>query len=621
MIIIYFLVAFIATAYGAVITSPNNIICFPERDYCSLEGFTNLVGQRVLVEVNRNGVIIGSASGAITGNIVALDINHPGGICWGDGTTLKVTPDIQPGDLVSVKSGALLLGDMTVSNGYIRTYSLSGTTLTISGYVDVSVISSNIEIRIVNTLLLNTIVAKKQINAILGPLVANVGYSSGLEITGTTFTATFVFTSQDVANIAGSGVGYAMSMWQENAPNGARQGLTIHEHGATGGPFSVACPLGPSSLTSPIVHAMAISNNLIKWAPVQDIVGGPVTSGYSVNLLRGNQVYGYRLLKTDNQINFNLVPIISGDIIEIRTMSGTKMSDSYRLTYQPTTLVPTITSIPVNNPNTDVSTEMIVLTSNTGQIIYTLDGSPVLDINNQISPSALLYYAPIRVTQALTLKAMSFDNTGSFSQELIGKYVPQQIPLPQAIALAPTAVVVNGGITLSWTKPADNSITGFGVDIFTSTGVKIGTTRTTTTTTMIITNLTPGLSYQFSVMSQNVAGFSSPSPKTGTIVFPSPVDTITITSAKYVANKQFKISGTGSIAATAMVYSVNVNGGLGTPIFNRGTTSVISAPIACAAGVCTFNIDIRNGAVPLTRPSSIYIVSTKGGVAGPFVVA
>lgn len=607
--------------FTAVILPPNNIICFPERDFCNFENFIDKTGQTLLIEVNRNGAIVGSATGVVSGDIVAFEINHPGGRCWGDGTNLKVTPDIQAGDLITVKSGALLLGDSTIQDGYISTYDLVGTTLTIKGFVASTVVPSNIEVRVVNPLLLGTTVQKRQVNAAFGPLTPNVGYSSGLEVVGTTFIATFTFNTQEAADIAGSGEAYSMRMWQQTAPNGARQGLTISEYGEVGGPFGALCPAGPQNLGSPLVHAVAISGNLIKWSPGQDIIGAPATTGFSFNLLRGNQVYGYRVPKTDNQLAFDLTPLAGGDIIELRSMIGTKMSDSFLMTYQPQDIVPTIASLPVNDPVTEVQTELVILQSNTNQIVYTLDGSAVLDANNKISPSAILYYTPIHVTNSFTLKAVSFDHAGKFSPELIGKFSPPAVVLPQAITVAPTTVVENGGVTVSWVKTNDPSINGFGVEIFTPDGIKVGATRVVTDTSLVIKDLIPGTSYQFSVMTQSIGGSSVASPKTASVIFPLPTDIIAITSAKWVSRKSFRVTGTGNVAATATLYSTNVDGTIGSIIFNRGTTTPISAPIVCAGNVCTFTMDVRNAAVPITNPGRVFVKSSRGGVSGPFVVA
>ena len=214
---------------------------------------------------------------------------------------------------------------------------------------------------------------------------------------------------------------------------------------------------------------------------------------------------------------------------------------------------------------------------------------------------------------------MSFDRAGKFSPELTGKFAPPTAILPQPITVAPTTVVENGGFTVSWTKPNDQSISGFGVEIFTLDGTKVGVTRVVTNTFLIIKDLVPGTSYQFSVMTQNVGAFSVASPKTAPIVFPSPTDIIAITSARYTVNKRFRITGTGNVEATVTLYSANEDKSIGSVIFNRGTTVPISAQVICTA-TCTFTIDVRNGNVPLVRPSEIYVRSSKGGISGPFTV-
>ena len=610
---------FFNTVFSALVTSPNNIICFLERDFCTIENFIDQTGKNLLVEVNRNGEVVGSAIGTVSGNIDAFEINHPGALCWGDGTTLKVTPNIQGGDIITIKSGALLLGDMTMSNGYITSYSLTSTTLVITGFVASTVIPGNIEVRVVNPLLLGTPVQKRQINAVTGPLTPDVGFSSGLEIIGTTFKATFAFDNQQIADIAGSGEGMSLRMWQETAPDGARQGLTISEYGEIGGPWSSLCPPGPQNLESPFANAIAVFGNLIKWSPGQEIISAPATTGFSVNVLRGNQVYGYRTPKTDTQVTFDLTPLATGDIIEIRSMIGTKMSDAFSITYQHQDIIPTIVSLPTNNAVTEVQTELVMLDSNTNQIAYTVDGSSVLDSVNKISPSAILYYKPIQVTGPFTLRAVSFDNIGKFSPELTGKFAPPTAILPQPITVAPATMIVDGGITISWTKPNDPTINGFGLEIFTTDGVKVGITCSVSATSITVTDLVPGTSYQFSVMSQSVAGFSAPSPKTATVIFPQPTDTITILTARYTANQRFRITGTGNVVATITLYSANADGSIGGIIFNRGTVIPISAPVVCTA-TCTFTIDVRNRAVPLTISSSIYVQSSKGGISGPFTV-
>src|SRR5919108_886657 len=92
--------AIVATA--AVPAFPDNIVVFPDRDFISVEGYQNHVGETALVELTRAGKVIGSAKGVVEAGDVAFEINHPGGYCWGNGTDLQVTPDIRPGDKATI---------------------------------------------------------------------------------------------------------------------------------------------------------------------------------------------------------------------------------------------------------------------------------------------------------------------------------------------------------------------------------------------------------------------------------------------------------------------------------------------------------------------------------------
>jgi Chitobiase/beta-hexosaminidase C-terminal domain len=81
-------------------TLPHSIISFPERDFVSAEGYEE--GVPVLVEVLRNGSIIGTSTEVMPGDDPTapgfdgiVEVNHPGGGCW-----VGSTPDIRPGDEV-----------------------------------------------------------------------------------------------------------------------------------------------------------------------------------------------------------------------------------------------------------------------------------------------------------------------------------------------------------------------------------------------------------------------------------------------------------------------------------------------------------------------------------------
>jgi chitobiase/beta-hexosaminidase-like protein len=72
---------------------PHSIISFPQRDFVSAEGYEE--GVPVIVEVLRNGSIIGTSTEVTPLADGLVEVNHPGGGCW-----VGSTPDIRPGDEV-----------------------------------------------------------------------------------------------------------------------------------------------------------------------------------------------------------------------------------------------------------------------------------------------------------------------------------------------------------------------------------------------------------------------------------------------------------------------------------------------------------------------------------------
>ena len=87
-------------AAAAVPTFPDNLLVFPNRDFITVEGYAEHKGETGTITVRRpslGGQVVGSAQGVVSGGDVAFEVNHPGGVCWGNGTGLKVTPDILPG--------------------------------------------------------------------------------------------------------------------------------------------------------------------------------------------------------------------------------------------------------------------------------------------------------------------------------------------------------------------------------------------------------------------------------------------------------------------------------------------------------------------------------------------
>src|SRR3712207_6415007 len=93
----------LSTVANAAVTVGSNISVFPDRDMVGAMGYE--VGEQLLIEVLRNGVVVGTTQGAAmeTDEGPGIEVNHgPEGTplpgeCWNG-----FTPDIIGGDLVRV---------------------------------------------------------------------------------------------------------------------------------------------------------------------------------------------------------------------------------------------------------------------------------------------------------------------------------------------------------------------------------------------------------------------------------------------------------------------------------------------------------------------------------------
>src|SRR4051794_29270394 len=64
-------------AAAAVPSFPDNVVVFPDRDFVTIEGYQDHIGETATVEVKRAGQVVGSAKGVVEAGDVAFEINHP----------------------------------------------------------------------------------------------------------------------------------------------------------------------------------------------------------------------------------------------------------------------------------------------------------------------------------------------------------------------------------------------------------------------------------------------------------------------------------------------------------------------------------------------------------------
>jgi len=155
----------------------------------------------------------------------------------------------------------------------------------------------------------------------------------------------------------------------------------------------------------------------------------------------------------------------------------------------------------------------------TGYMIFASDTSGVYETETGTVTGSVYTYTVTGLTNGTTyyfaVKSMKSDVESEFSNELSA--VPYTVPgAPTNV----TAVAGNGQVTVTFTAPSDNGgseITGYEVTV--TPGGKV---VTGTSTTIVVTGLTNGVSYTFTVKAVNKAGSSDSSDPSNAVVPSAP---------------------------------------------------------------------------------------------------
>jgi hypothetical protein len=577
-----------SSASAAVPSFPDNVVVFPNRDFVTIEGYQDHIGETATIEVKRPGVgIVGSAQGVVEEGDVAFEINHPGGYCWGAGTGLNITPDIQPGDAVSIRFGNTEAGETIAQDAFvdadaaITTTTLNGDTVLVKGHIGADVIKDNTEQRIVEPALTDTDVARRDVRAVPGPLTRapKGGYSSMLEFDDEkrTFLATYIFDDPNTAEIAANaGLGERLLSWQLTDADANRQGLTIAEFGEPGGPGMGGCPNGPLQSGPPAptnISAAKVSGGDIKvnWTPAQAIPGTPAITGYRVTALaqtstNNQQVEIGRRITGQGATGTTITGLASGETYDIEVVSMSSVGQTFPAAHAiPETdgTAPTVASSP--NGGTFAVAQNVTLTTNdpVADIYFTTDGSDPVQVDSP-SPLATLYTAPIAILETTTLRFAAIDPSGNVSDVGERTFTITNQPTPDAPTFG-TPVIGNGQITLSWTSN-DPSVDMYGVHVYDADGGDIGGVRETTSTSLTVDSLTEAVPYFFTVQARNGNGYGPESAKLGPL---SPQGSVVANAGPdqsgVARNSTVTLNGSGSSAGATYQWT-QLATGTGNPI-------------------------------------------------------
>ena len=634
----------VLVATAATPEFPNNLVVFPDRDFLAVEGYQDRVGQEALIEVTRGGEVVGSAKATIAEGDPAIEVNHPGGACWGAGTDLNVTPDIRAGDKVSITFPDEFVEDTIVQDAAVDTDTTideATRTVTVRGYIAGGVNLDQTEQRIVNPDLVD-LIGKRDVRALRGPLVPSDkgGYSSGLDIANGRFTATYVFDTLEAARTAAGGGGERFMSWQAEDADANRQGLTIAEYGELGGPGMGGCPAGPADAAAPQGTYSAVRSDdrrsiVVKWTPAKAAPGATAVSGYTVAAIEpgdGSTPRPGTLMRTNATATSVTLPVtesVPDYEVEVRSQAGPRMSEAFPLANAAPSdpddgVAPNVTADPAPNGGNAVEAASVKLITDdpTADIFFTTDGTPARIAGDLPSATAKLYTGPIaigRATPTTEINWVAFDGAGNSSGNMTGLYKPPPLPdappAPTGLAGTPT----ERSVALSWGAAA--RATEYQVTV-SSGGVKLASQPAPVTgTSQTITGLTASTDYQFTVTAKNEGGSSTSAPLT--VRTSVATERLTITTAKWKTN-DFRVVGSSSATSgTVSVYTAVTDG--------TGKLVPAAAPIAgmanqpltaAAPPVTGTDFDVRLRAnVPNPKPAQIFVKSSNGGIAGPFAVA
>ena len=554
-------------------TGPGNIEIFPMRDMVAIEGYTEQAGRTATITATRAGQVVGSTVGTV-GADGFLEVNHPGGVCWGVGSGApQVTPDLQAGDEIKVDfSNGEWDGSQVVdveATGVVvdeATHSLTingryGPGVDMPDPADLAGDDGRFTIEIVNPEMRNgSAIGERAIGwpgHVVDPLDPGPepGYTVEGSVTGTdaaggTFSVRYGFQNEADLELANAGSITALGWLAEPDPAlgvEAAYGLTLNEFYESGGPGMGGCPAGPTQVRTNgpgTYSAQGAGAGSIQadWAAATPTAGSPAVEGYTVRTVAQNGVdeRGKRL--PADARSTTITGLTPGGIysVEIAATSaaGEGTPSVISRVRASDHVVPAATATTVRQPDDEGKYAPLITTANgdfgvhldpvegvlDAEIHYTVDGSTPTLQSRTFTPGD----PSLQIRQDTTVRWIVVDSgnvVGPQGQQFFD-IVESTNAAPVISKVAPTPV--SGALDVTWgTLPADgeNPVNGYRVQAYTgtsadvATGVRVGdpvvvaqpTDAAAPEVTRRMTGLTNGTSYRFSVAARYGTVFSNES--------------------------------------------------------------------------------------------------------------
>lgn len=532
-------------------TGPGNIEVFPTRDMVAVTGYTAQAGKRATFSLIRDGAVVGKAVGTVDGTGF-LEVNHDGGICWGAGSDIQVTPDVQAEDEIRVDFSDGHYDGAKVSDVEVLEVVRddSRRTLTLTGRygagvdmpgADLLTDPGRFAVEIVNPDMRNASsrVGERAIGwptdkPTTGYTVA--GSTTGTDATGGGFTVTYTFETTADLELAARGEVIALA-WQ-GVPDPAtgieaQYGLTLAEFGEAGGPGMPGCPAGPREVlpqqpADVTARGGGPGSIVVDWSAAATAPGSPPVSGYTVRAVHGEDETGKRLSAEARTTTLTGLAVGEVHAVEVSSRSSAGASEPVVLHVRADEHVtPTATATTERQPNPDGTYEPLVTTDEgdfgvfldpdpgvlRAEVHYTTDGStPTKRSRTFVSGRD----DSLQIVQDTRLRWLVVDG-GGVPGPLGEKFFdlsgtdPETQPAP--VIRSAAAAPVSGAVDVRWSRLGDPEVTQYRVQAYTgdstdvATGVRVGdpvlvAQPSSTTATQVrqrMTGLEDGTEYRFTV--------------------------------------------------------------------------------------------------------------------------
>jgi hypothetical protein len=448
LVIVTSVMSVAAPAFAAVNDPPqggHSITAFPARDMVEASGYED--GDELTIRLLRNGVVIGEASGVAEGDDpvegAALEVNHPGGVCW-DGHT----PQLQAGDLVQVlDSNNLANGDATTIADVVVTQPAThegGGTVTVKGTARDAAGNrlplGQLESRIINPGFTNTINKRRLAAPGDGALAYDAPGS-------TSWTATFSGLTAD--NVARAVAGESRILWLGRDPL-AENELTIYEVGdeVEHGPGMPGCPaaaayavtsIAPSTINVAAAGQDVVVSGTSNDATAVSVTLGTLTQAASVTPATGTQTWTATFPAADVGTLPEGTLTASGSY----TVEGVPLTGATRTVLKDTVAPEMPTATPPAGAYQGA--QAVTLSAEAGASIhFTTNGTDP----TPASPQAT---GQIQITASQTLRAIAVDQAGNVSPVATFAYEIGPIGAPTAVpaTASPTTLTYGASATIS----------------------------------------------------------------------------------------------------------------------------------------------------------------------------